>query len=291
MLKRKESIIKKEKLNRSNRLWLIIIYTTLILWITFSILSLVWIIFTSFKSNREIYAGIWSLPKVLHFENYVKAWNVVNLKRFFLNSVIITFISILGLTFLCTPAAYVLSRFNFKGRGFINNLIIAGMGIPYQLLLIPLYKLFLNIKLVDNLFGLTLVYITLSMPFTIYLLSGFVRSLPTELENAAMIDGCSEFGTFWKIIFPLAQPGIITAAIFNFIFLWNEYMLALVFLPSGANKTVSLGLYSIQSAMQYTADFAGLFAAVVIVMLPTMLIYFILSERVMTGITLGAVKG
>jgi len=100
MLKRKESIIKKEKLNRSNRLWLIIIYTTLILWITFSILSLVWIIFTSFKSNREIYAGIWSLPKVLHFENYVKAWNVVNLKRYFLNSVIITFISIFGLTFL-----------------------------------------------------------------------------------------------------------------------------------------------------------------------------------------------
>jgi ABC-type glycerol-3-phosphate transport system permease component len=261
------------------------------LWIIFSILSLIWIIFTSFKSNREIYAGVWSFPKFFHFENYIKAWNVVNLKRFFLNSIIVTFTSILGLTFLCTPAAYVLSRFNFKGRGFLNNLIIAGMGIPYQLLLIPLYKLFLNIKLVDNLFGLILVYITLSMPFTIYLLSGFIRSLPTELENAAMIDGCSEYGTFWRVIFPLAQPGIIAAAIFNFIFLWNEYMLALVFLPSGSNKTVSLGLYSIQSAMQYTADWAGLFAAVVIVMLPTMLIYFVLSERVMTGITLGAVKG
>jgi len=291
MLKRKESTINKEKLNRLNRFWVIIIYTTLMLWIIFSILSLIWIIFTSFKSNREIYAGVWSLPKFFHFENYIKAWNVVNLKRFFLNSVIVTFTSILGLTFLCTPAAYVLSRFNFKGRGFLNNLIIAGMGIPYQLLLIPLYKIFLNIKLVDNLFGLILVYITLSMPFTIYLLSGFIRSLPTELENAAMIDGCSEYGTFWRVIFPLAQPGIIAAAIFNFIFLWNEYMLALVFLPSNSNKTVSLGLYSIQSAMQYTADWAGLFAAVVIVMLPTMLIYFVLSERVMTGITLGAVKG
>jgi ABC-type glycerol-3-phosphate transport system permease component len=291
MLKRKESIMKKEKLNRLNRFWVIIIYTTLMIWIIFSILSLIWIIFTSFKSNREIYAGVWALPKFLHFENYIKAWNVVNLKRFFLNSIIVTFTSILGLTFLCTPAAYVLSRFNFKGRGFLNNLIIAGMGIPYQLLLIPLYKLFLNIKLVDNLFGLILVYITLSMPFTIYLLSGFIRSLPTELENAAMIDGCSEYGTFWRVIFPLAQPGIIAAAIFNFIFLWNEYMLALVFLPSGSNKTVSLGLYSIQSAMQYTADWAGLFAAVAIVMLPTMLIYFVLSERVMTGITLGAVKG
>jgi len=246
---------------------------------------------TSIRTNQELYAGVWALPKTINFENYIKAWNVVNLKRYFLNSVIVTFVSILGLTFLCTPAAYVLSRFIFKGRGFLNNLIIAGMGIPYQLLLIPLYKLFLNIKLVDNLFGLMLVYITLSIPFTIFLLSGFLRSLPSELEDAAMIDGCSEFGTFWKVMFPLAQPGIITAAIFNFIFLWNEYMLALVFISSQNNRTISLGLYSIQSAMQYTADWTGLFAAVVIVMLPTTIIFFILSEKVMSGITLGAVKG
>ncbi len=277
--------------DRINRFWAVIIYTTLILWTAFSIFSLLWIIFTSFRSNKELYASVWALPKVLHFENYVKAWNVVNLGRYFFNSIFVTFLAIFVLTFICTPAAYVLSRFNFKGRGIINNLIIAGMGIPYQLLLIPLYKIILNIKLVDNLFGLTLVYITLSIPFTVYLLSGFIRSLPTELEQAALIDGCSEYGVFWKVIFPLAQPGVMAAAIFNFIFLWNEYMLALVFLPSSQNKTISLGLYSIQSAMQYTADWVGLFAAVVIVMLPTIIIYFILSEKVMTGITLGAVKG
>ncbi len=283
--------VKEIKKPGMNRFWAIIIYTTLIAWTAFSIFSLIWIIFTSIRTNQELYAGVWALPKTINFENYIKAWNVVNLKRYFLNSVIVTFASILGLTFLCTPAAYVLSRFTFKGRGFLNNLIIAGMGIPYQLLLIPLYRLFLDIKLVDNLFGLTLVYITLSIPFTIFLLSGFLRSLPSELEDAAMIDGCSEFGTFWKVMFPLAQPGIITAAIFNFIFLWNEYMLALVFLPSQNNRTISLGLYSIQSAMQYTADWTGLFAAVVIVMLPTTIIFFILSEKVMSGITLGAVKG
>jgi N-acetylglucosamine transport system permease protein len=106
-----------------------------------------------------------------------------------------------------------------------------------------------------------------------------------------MIDGCSEIKTFWKIMFPLSQPGIITVGILNFIFLWNEFMLALVFLNSNRNKTISLGLYTIQSAMQYTADWTGLFAAVMIVMLPTILIYVILSEKIMAGITLGAVKG
>jgi raffinose/stachyose/melibiose transport system permease protein/N-acetylglucosamine transport system permease protein len=289
--KKKDTEVKEIKKPKINRFWAIVIYTTLIAWTAFSIFSLIWIIFTSIRTNQELYAGVWALPKTINFENYLKAWNVVNLKRYFLNSVIVTFSSILGLTFLCTPAAYVLSRFIFKGRGFLSNLIIAGMGIPYQLLLIPLYRLFLNIKLVDNLFGLMLVYITLSIPFTIFLLSGFLRSLPSELEDAAMIDGCSEFGTFWRVMFPLAQPGIITAAIFNFIFLWNEYMLALVFLSSQNNRTISLGLYSIQSAMQYTADWTGLFAAVVIVMLPTTIIFFILSEKVMSGITLGAVKG
>lgn len=277
--------------NRMNRFWAIIIYTTLIAWTMFSVCALVWIILTSFKTNKELYAGVWALPKGLHFENYIKAWSVVNLGRYFFNSIIVTSLAIFALTFLCTPAAYVLSRFNFKGRGFINNLIILGMGIPYQLLLIPLYKIFLDIKLADNIFGLTLVYIVLSIPFTIYLLSGFIRSLPSELEQAALIDGCSEYGVFWKVIFPLSQPGVLAAAIFNFIFLWNEYMLALVFLPSSQNKTISLGLYSIQSAMQYTADWTGLFAAVVIVMMPTIILYFILSEKVMTGITLGAVKG
>jgi N-acetylglucosamine transport system permease protein len=268
-----------------------VIYLLLSLWIAFSIFSFIWIIMTSIKSNKELYAGVWSLPGKLHWENYVKAWNVVNLKRYFLNSVLVTFASIFVLTFLCTPAAYVLSRFRFKGSLFLNNLFIAGMGIPYQLLLIPLYKLIFDLHLQNSLFGLGLVYIALSIPFTTYLLSGFLRTLPSDLEDGAMVDGCNEFQTFWRIMFPLAQPGIVTAAIFNFIFLWNEYMLALIFIVKSQRRTISLGLYSIQSAMLWTADWVGLFAAVVIVMLPTVLLYVLLSERVMAGITLGAVKG
>jgi N-acetylglucosamine transport system permease protein len=267
------------------------IYLLLSIWIAFSVFSFVWIIYTSFKSNKDLYAGVWNLPRAIHLENYEKAWNVVNLKRYFLNSVAVTFASIVVLTFTCTPAAYVLSRVKFRFSGFLNNLFIIGMGIPYQLLLIPLYKMFLRFRLNDSLAGLSVVYIALSIPFTTYLLSGFLRSLPSELEDSAMVDGCNEFQTFWRIMFPLAQPGIVTAAIFNFIFLWNEYMLALVFIMKEQKRTISLGLYSIQSAMLFTADWVGLFAAVVIVMLPTVLLYLLLSEKVMAGITLGAVKG
>jgi ABC-type glycerol-3-phosphate transport system permease component len=268
-----------------------VLYSFLILWTAFSAFSLLWIILSSFKTNKELYAGVWNLPKGFHLENYVKAWNVVNLRQYFLNSVLVTFGSIVALTFICTPAAYVLSRIKFRFSGFMNALFAAGMGIPYQLLLIPLYRIMLGTKMNDNLFGLGLVYVALSIPFTIYVLTGFIRTLPTSLEDAAMIDGCSEIKTFWKIMFPLSQPGIITVGILNFIFLWNEFMLALVFLNSNRNKTISLGLYTIQSAMQYTADWTGLFAAVMIVMLPTILIYVILSEKIMAGITLGAVKG
>jgi len=276
---------------RRERIGTIVIYVFLIIWTAFSAFSLCWIIFSSFKSNKELYAGVWNLPRSLHFENYVKAWNTVNLKRYFLNSALITLSSIAVLVFICTPAAYVVARVKFFGSRFVNNLFIMGMGIPYQLLLIPLYRLIISMRMNNSLWGLGLIYVALSIPFTVFLLSGFIRSLPSELEDSARIDGCSDIKAFWKIMFPLSQPGIVTASIMNFIFLWNEYMLALIFLTSENKRTLSLGLYSIQSAMQFTADWVGLMAAVVIVMLPTILIYVVLSERVMQGITLGAVKG
>lgn len=278
-------------INRWDTFWTTVFYICVIAWAAFTIFSLVWTIFTSFRTNQQLYAGVWALPESLHFENYSRAWNVVNLRRYFINSLLVTMGSITALIFICTPASYVLTRFDFRGQKLLNNLFIVGMGVPYQLLLIPLYTMMLDMRLHNSLFGLGLVYVALSVPFTVYLLSGFLRSLPSELEDSAMIDGCSEIQTFWKIMFPLAQPGIVTSAILNFIFLWNEYMMALVFISDLDRRTISLGLYSIQSAMQYTADWVGLFAAVVIVMLPTVVIYLFLSEKIMSGITLGAVKG
>lgn len=263
----------------------------LILWTAFIIFSFIWIVMSSFKSNKELFGSAWALPTALHFENYVKAWSVVRMGSYFVNSLVVVSASVALIIILSAPAAYVLSRIPFPGRELISNTFIAGMGVPFQVLLVPLFILLTRMSLVDTLPGLVVVYVALSLPFTIFLLTGFFRSLPSELEDAAAIDGAGEFQIFYRVMLPLASPGIITASIFNFIALWNEYMLALVMINDQNKRTIGLGLYALQGSMQYTSDWVGLFAGVVIVMVPTFILFVIMSERVIEGITLGATKG
>jgi ABC-type glycerol-3-phosphate transport system permease component len=169
-------------------------------------------------------------------------------------------------------------------------IFIAGIGIPVPVLFIPLFVILIKIKLINTLPGLGLVYVAVSIPFTVYMLTGFFGSLPQELVDAAVIDGCSDIQVFSKVMLPLASPGLITAAIFNFIFLWDEYQLALVFLGNPNYRTLSLGLYELGDAMQYTGDWVGMMAAVIIVVIATLVFYIFLSERMMAGITMGAIK-
>lgn len=265
--------------------------SVLVLWTAFTIFAFLWILVSSFKDNRELFSSAWALPTTLHFENYVKAWRIARMGNYFLNSIVIVSISTTLIVAVSAPAAYVLSRIPFRGRELLTNTFIAGMGVPYQVLLVPLFVLLTQIKVVDTLPGLITVYVALSLPFTIFLLTGFFRSLPSELEDAAAIDGASEYQVFYRVMLPLASPGIVTAAIFNFIGLWNEYMLALVMINDQEKRTLSLALYGLQGSMQYTADWVGLFAGVVIVMVPTLILFIVLSERVIEGITLGATKG
>lgn len=265
-------------------------YLVLGLWSLFTILVMAWVVIASFKSNAEIFQNVFGLPAKWQWINYVKAWNAANFSVYFRNSIIVTFCSVVLILVVSAPAAYVLSRMVFRGRGTLTNLFIAGMGIPVMLLLIPLFIIMTSLHLVNSLPGLVLVYTTVSIPFTVYILTGFFASLPKELEEAGVIDGCTDFGVFRHVMLPLASPGLITAAIFNGIALWNEYMLVLVFVADGEKRTLSLGLYSLQNAMQYTGDWAGLFAGVCIVMVPTVILFIVLSERMISGITMGAVK-
>ncbi len=273
------------------RLFRVPVDAILILWTAFIIFSFIWIVMSSFKSNKELFGSAWALPTALHFENYVKAWSVVRMGSYFVNSLVVVTASVALIIILSAPAAYVLSRIPFPGRELISNTFIAGMGVPFQVLLVPLFILLTRMSLVDTLPGLVVVYVALSLPFTIFLLTGFFRSLPSELEDAAAIDGAGEFQIFYRVMLPLASPGIITASIFNFIALWNEYMLALVMINDQDKRTIGLGLYALQGSMQYTSDWVGLFAGVVIVMVPTFILFVIMSERVIEGITLGATKG
>ncbi len=265
-------------------------YLILIGWSLFTIFALSWIVLASFKTSREIFREPFKLPAEIQWENYVNAWNSVRLGEYFLNSVIVVTISLILLLAVSAPAAYALSRFKFRGVAIITTVYIVGIGIPYPLLFIPLFGLLAALRVINTLPGLILVYVALSIPFTVFLLTGFFATLPRELEEAALIDGCSNWQTFRKVMLPLAAPGLLTAAIFNGIGLWNEYQLALVFVNNPDNRTLSLGLYSMQNAMQYTGDWPGLFAGVVIVMVPTILLFIILSERMISGITMGAVK-
>ncbi len=273
-----------------NRIKNIPAYTLLGLFAAFNIFVILWIIVTSFKSNRELYANVWSFPVLLQFVNYIKAWSVTKMDVYFVNSLIVVSLSVLLTLVVATPAAYVLTRISFKGSAAVTQFFTGGMGVPAAILFIPLFDMLAARGWVDSLPGLILVYVVLAIPFTIFLLTAFFATLPAELEEAAAVDGASPFAVFLRIMLPLASPGLLTAAILNFISTWNEYMIALIFITSDRKRTISLGLYSLQSSMQYTGDWVGMFAGVVILMVPTMIVYLFLSRRMISGITMGAIK-
>ncbi len=259
-------------------------------WSLFTIVTIGWIGVASLKTNREVFRDPWKLPTDLQTENYERAWESAKLGTNFANSIIIVGISVFVILAVSAPASYILSRVKFRGSGLITMIYIAGIGIPFPLLFIPLFKIMADLSLTNKLSGLILVYVSLSIPFTVYILTGFFATLPSELEDAAVIDGCSDVQVFRHVMLPLASPGLLTAAIFNFIGLWNEFQLALIFIQDPGQRPLSLGLYAMKNSMTYTGDWAGLFAGVILVMVPTILLFLVLSERMISGITMGSVK-
>mgnify|MGYP006278768249 CR=1 FL=1 len=247
-------------------------------------------------------SGPWAALKA----NYAKAWVKSNFSGYFSNSLIVTTCSLLGVLAAGAMAAYVLARFLFPGARALLLYFISGLMIPAQLVLVPLFFQFtwlseagsrllrplgLELQLHDSLSGLILIYVSLSLPFTILVLTGFFKTLPGALREAGIMDGCGEYRVFWHIMLPLARPGIITAAIFNFLGIWNEYLFALVFVNSPEKKTLPLGLAAVSMQAQYKTDFGLMFAGLVIVIAPTLLLYLVLQRQLTRGITVGALKG
>lgn len=269
--------------------WLARIF--LYLWCAFSVFVFVWLIVSSFKTNREFFKIAWGLPEKAQIKNYVNVFESYNLGKNFLNSILIVSISVFGIDLICAPAAYALSRCKFTGNETLNKLFALGMGVPNQLMVVPLFFQMNSYGLLGSKTGLILVYIALSIPFTIFLMQGFFRSLPSVLEEAAYIDGCTPIQAFFRIMLPLGKPGLITATIFNFIGLWNEFLLALTFIGDSGDYPLSIGLYALQGSMQYVGDWVGLIASVVVATIPTVVIYCFLSKQIIEGLTMGAVKG
>ena len=254
------------------------------------VFAIAWIVVTSLKTNRELFANVWSLPANFQLTNFVNAWNQGGMGVAFINSVLVAGGSAIAVVALAAPAAYILSRAEFRGRDLLVNGIASGMGVPAVLIFIPVYLLISQVGLTDSLPGLFAVYVGVQMPFTIFLLTGFFATLPVELEEAAIVDGASELSVFTRVMLPLAQSGLLTALIFNLIYLWKEFFWGLVMLRTNSNFTLGVALNGLREGMAFSADWVGLFAAVVIVMGPAIAVYILLSRRFMQAITLGAIK-
>ena len=283
---------KNYSLDRYNQVKLIPSYIVIGLWVLFTFILIGWVFFASFSTSQEIFSDhMFKFESGFHFDNYARAWSTQKVSVFFMNSVFYTVIACSSIILIASPAAYVLSRFKFKGNISIQNLLASALGIPAIMIVMPLFSVVSRLRLTNNRWLLIFLYIAMNVPFTTFFLLSFFKSLSTTYEEAAAIDGCSPMGTFWRIMFPLVQPGIITVTVFNFITIWNEYFMSMIFANKTKVRPVAVGLFNMIQAMRYTGDWGGMFASVVIVFMPTFILYIFLSDRIIKGVTAGAIKG
>ena len=288
---------------QSNKLYKSFIYLSLSLLAITVLVPVAWVFLASLKENREFYGNPWSLPLGLYFKNFADAWGKAKMGEYMLNSVIVTATALVLLLAIALPAAYCLARFKFRGRKIINTMFVTGLFINVNYIVVPIFLMlkdadvFLNSIfgsgfLLNNLFVLALVYASTALPFTIYLLSSSFVTLPFDFEEAAYIDGAGYFSTMLKIIFPMARPSIITVILFNFLSFWNEYIVSLTLLSAaGGKKTLPVGLINLMQGQQAKAQYGIMYAGLVLVMLPTLILYILVQKKLTEGMTVGGVKG
>ena len=263
----------------------------LILWTIAVLYPIFWMFLGSFKSNAEIYRNPWGFPESFSLDNFVTAWTNYNIDTSVFNSLIVTVIGTALTLVFAIPTAYAIERIQFRGSQALFLLYISAMMIPMVLGWIPLFFLLAELNLLDNIYGLAIVYAVSQLPFTIFVLTSFISTIPKSLEESAAMDGMSPYMVLWKIITPLNMSGIITVTIMNAIQFWNEYFMALIFLNTSDNYTLALAIDFISSEAQYTNAWGTLFASLVIAIIPVIVLYAIFQRRIAKGLTEGAIKG
>lgn len=282
--------------DRAKQLRLLPGYLILSVWVLFIVIMIGWIVAASLSTTKEIFAGdALKFTSGIHFENYARAWNTQNVSVFFANSLLYAAVATVAILVIAAPCAYVLARMKFRLNKFIQASFTAAMGVPLVMIILPLFGIVSNMGLLDTNIStrglLIFLNIGLNVPYTVIFLLSFFSSISSSFEEAAIIDGCSRSQAFWKIMLPLAQSGIITVSVFNFLNVWNEYFMALIFASGQEVRPVAVGLWSMINSMRYTGDWSGLFASVILVFLPTFILYVTMSNRIISGITQGGVKG
>lgn len=270
--------------------WLI---AQILLWLFFISVSfpLFWVLLTSFKTSRELFSSTWALPAAWQWGNYVRAWNEMKVGVYLFNSIFVTFSTLSLVMLFGSMASYVLSRYTFWGNRVVYFYFIAGWLVPGMLTFIPAWFLHRSLGTLDTPWVLIIQYTASQLPFTIFFLHSFFKTLPKEIEEAAIVDGASLYQVFFRIMIPLAQSGLLTIAVFNFLGIWNEYFWALVTISRDELKTLPQGMANLLQRSQYATDWGAMFAGFVIMLVPTFAIYWMFQSRLTEGITVGAVKG
>ena len=265
-------------------------HVLLAVWTIIVIVPFLWVVLSSFKTTKEILASPFSLPAHWQFDNYAHAWTDAGIRQFFLNTVIVVSVALVLVMLLGAMCAYVLARFTFPGSRAIYYLMLAGLTFPIFLAIVPLFFILKNIGLINTLPGLIMVYVAFALPFTVFFLYAFFRSLPDDVYEAALIDGAGEWRTFFKIMLPMARPGMAAVAIFNFLGLWNQFLLPVALNTDQSKYVLTQGMASFASQAGYAVDFGALFAAVVITVVPVLIVYVIFQRRLEGSVSRGTFR-
>ncbi len=293
----------KKITSSGERLYKTFVYFVLIALAVLILVPVAWVFMASIKENAEFYANPWNLPKGIYWQNFVEAWQTARMGEYMLNSAIVTGLSLALLLIVALPAAYCLSRFKFFGSKFLNTAFMAGLFINVNYIVVPIFLMLRDgdvwLKkvigegfLLNNLVVLAVVYAATALPFTIYLLSSYFATLAHDYEEAAYIDGAGYFRTMIQIIFPMAKPSIITVILFNFLSFWNEYIISMTLMTAmDGSKTLPVGLLNLMQAQQSAANYGPMYAGLVLVMLPTLILYCCVQSNLTKGMTVGGLKG
>lgn len=246
------------------------------------------LVVNTFKTMPQIAASPVALPQSLSLDAYIRAWNQAHLGEYYKNSAIISAVSVVLSVAVSSLAAYAFSRLRFFGKQALFFFLLAGVMLPLQIVLVPLYRLLSGLELRSTYQGMIALYVAFTVPFGVFILTGFFKSIPVEIEEAAMIDGCSWFQSFRRIALRLAAPGLVTMVILEFIWFWNEYLVALTFIQEEAMRTVMLGVMVMANTFQL--DFGLLTAGIVIAVVPPILVYIFFQKYLIRGLTAGALK-
>jgi N-acetylglucosamine transport system permease protein len=269
-------------------------HIALLAWAIAILGPLLWTFLASFKSNTEIFIGSpFALPKSFSFDSFGNAWSKAHVGRYFLNSVFVVACSTAGTMLLGSMAAYVLARYKFVGNRLIYYLFVSGLAFPVFLALVPLFLVVYNLGLLNTYPGLILVYIAYSLPFTVFFLAAFFKTLPNSVAEAAIIDGASHYALFFRIMMPMAKPGLVSITIFNIIGQWNQYLLPVALMSGNGDDSryvLTQGIARISIAAGYQSDWSSLFAALTLSILPMIVVYAFFQRQIQQGLTAGAVK-